>query len=86
MSHLNGLLRAVHESVMCDVEGVLSLKPLEVVLQEIDQSVAQQGLEQLSTRANKMLDSLNVVMEGGQTADEFDKERQQLFSHIESLN
>lgn len=71
---------------MCDVEGVLSLKPLEVVLQEIDQSVAQQGLEQLSTRANKMLDSLNVVMEGGQTADEFDKERQQLFSHIESLN
>lgn len=56
------------------------------MLQEIDEQATQQEVEALRSKAEKMLDTLNVAIEGGQNADEFDKERQQLFSHIEALN
>jgi Ni,Fe-hydrogenase III large subunit len=44
------------------------------------------GLERFKAKAEKIMDSLNVIVEGGQTADDFDKERQLLYAHIESLN
>ena len=56
------------------------------MLQEIDEQATQQEVEALRSKAEKMLDTLNVAIEGGQNADEFGKGRQQLFSHVEALN
>jgi hypothetical protein len=59
---------------------------LEVALQQVDETVIKVDLENFKAKAEKIMDSLNVIVEGGQTADDFDKERQSLYTHIESLS
>jgi hypothetical protein len=70
----------------CDETGVLTLKPIDLSPQVSNAEAVEEALVVLQETADRILHGLEGITEKKQTKDEFDKEREQLYAHIEELN
>lgn len=85
LGHLNSILKTIDPILLCDESGTISLKPVDLTPQASPEHV-EEALLGLQETADRIGQGLEGLLEKTQSKDEWEKERQQLYTHIDALN